>query len=158
MCLATLPEPFRESLSSLDAVGSDDSHLVCYGSRSDLMTCSLLSIQLFSGCDTLACAFESLAFGVTVACGMNTFFLWVIAAIPSYGATWEQQVVSSQSEYWCSRLSSTTWKILTIFELGSIASSVLSVVYEVVQVRKGSMLLAFAMLVALFSLSHEVRI
>ncbi|XP_023541809.1 uncharacterized protein LOC111801844 isoform X2 [Cucurbita pepo subsp. pepo] len=63
-----------------------------------------------------------------------------------YGATWEQQVVSSQSEYWCSRLSSTTWKILTIFKLGSIASSVESVVYEVVQARKGSMLLAFAML------------
>ncbi|XP_022945416.1 choline/ethanolaminephosphotransferase 1-like isoform X2 [Cucurbita moschata] len=96
--------------------------------------------------DVIHLHFESLAFGVTVACGMNTFFLWVIAAIPSYGATWEQQVVSSQSEYWCSRLSSTTWKILTIFKLGSIASSVLSVVYEVVQVRKGSMLLAFAML------------
>ncbi|KAG7013072.1 hypothetical protein SDJN02_25828 [Cucurbita argyrosperma subsp. argyrosperma] len=46
MCLATLPEPFRESLSSLDAVGSDDSHLVCYGSRSDLVSLQHIIVSL----------------------------------------------------------------------------------------------------------------
>ncbi|KAG7032129.1 Choline/ethanolaminephosphotransferase 1, partial [Cucurbita argyrosperma subsp. argyrosperma] len=47
--------------------------------------------ELFDhGCDALACAFESLAFGSTAMCGRNTFWLWVIAAVPFYGATWEQ--------------------------------------------------------------------
>ncbi|GKV39306.1 hypothetical protein SLEP1_g47101 [Rubroshorea leprosula] len=46
--------------------------------------------ELFDhGCDALACAFESLAFGSTAMCGRDTFWFWVIAAIPFYGATWE---------------------------------------------------------------------
>ncbi|KAI3861364.1 hypothetical protein MKX03_016179 [Papaver bracteatum] len=40
-------------------------------------------------CDALACAFEALAFGSTSMCGRNTFWFWVIAAVPFYGATWE---------------------------------------------------------------------
>ncbi|KAI3976819.1 hypothetical protein MKX01_008677 [Papaver californicum] len=46
--------------------------------------------ELFDhGCDALACAFEALAFGSTAMCGRNTFWFWVIAAVPFYGATWE---------------------------------------------------------------------
>lgn len=46
--------------------------------------------ELFDhGCDALACAFESLAFGSTAMCGRSTFWYWVIAAGPFYGATWE---------------------------------------------------------------------
>ncbi|XP_064951307.1 choline/ethanolaminephosphotransferase 1-like isoform X1 [Musa acuminata AAA Group] len=46
--------------------------------------------ELFDhGCDALACAFEAMAFGSTALCGRNTFWFWVIAAIPFYLATWE---------------------------------------------------------------------
>ncbi|GMH31209.1 hypothetical protein Nepgr_033052 [Nepenthes gracilis] len=46
--------------------------------------------ELFDhGCDALACAFESLAFGSTSMCGKTTFWFWVIAAVPFYCATWE---------------------------------------------------------------------
>ncbi|KAJ7943247.1 Choline/ethanolaminephosphotransferase 1 [Quillaja saponaria] len=46
--------------------------------------------ELFDhGCDALACAFESLAFGSTAMCGRSTFWFWLISAIPFYGATWE---------------------------------------------------------------------
>ncbi|KMZ59998.1 Diacylglycerol Cholinephosphotransferase [Zostera marina] len=46
--------------------------------------------ELFDhGCDALACAFESLAFGSTAMCGATTFWFWVISAIPFYLATWE---------------------------------------------------------------------
>lgn len=46
--------------------------------------------ELFDhGCDALACAFESLAFGSTAMCGVTTFWFWVISAIPFYLATWE---------------------------------------------------------------------
>lgn len=46
--------------------------------------------ELFDhGCDALACAFEALAFGSTAMCGRNTFWFWVISAVPFYGATWE---------------------------------------------------------------------
>ncbi|KAF2589154.1 hypothetical protein F2Q70_00041742 [Brassica cretica] len=44
---------------------------------------------LVSGCDALACAFEAMAFGSTAMCGRDTFWFWVISAIPFYGATWE---------------------------------------------------------------------
>ncbi|KAF8389857.1 hypothetical protein HHK36_024374 [Tetracentron sinense] len=47
--------------------------------------------ELFDhGCDALACAFETLAFGSTAMCGRSAFWFWVISAIPFYGATWEQ--------------------------------------------------------------------
>lgn len=46
--------------------------------------------ELFDhGCDALACAFESMAFGSTAMCGRGTIWFWVIAAVPFYGATWE---------------------------------------------------------------------
>ncbi|KAL8161405.1 hypothetical protein V2J09_012894 [Rumex salicifolius] len=46
--------------------------------------------ELFDhGCDALACAFEALAFGSTCMCGRNSFWFWLIAAIPFYWATWE---------------------------------------------------------------------
>ncbi|XP_043717320.1 choline/ethanolaminephosphotransferase 1-like [Telopea speciosissima] len=46
--------------------------------------------ELFDhGCDALACAFEALAFGSTAMCGRDTFWFWVISAIPFYCATWE---------------------------------------------------------------------
>uniref|UniRef100_A0A803LV61 Uncharacterized protein n=1 Tax=Chenopodium quinoa TaxID=63459 RepID=A0A803LV61_CHEQI len=38
--------------------------------------------------------FEALAFGSTAMCGRATFWFWVIAAIPFYGATWEQDYLS----------------------------------------------------------------
>ncbi|GFY94419.1 aminoalcoholphosphotransferase [Actinidia rufa] len=44
---------------------------------------------LISGCDALACAFETIAFGSTAMCGRSTIWFWVISAIPFYGATWE---------------------------------------------------------------------
>ncbi|KAF3789608.1 Choline/ethanolaminephosphotransferase 1 [Nymphaea thermarum] len=46
--------------------------------------------ELFDhGCDALTCAFEALAFGSTAMCGKDTFWFWVIAAVPFYCATWE---------------------------------------------------------------------
>ncbi|KAM7517867.1 hypothetical protein LguiB_016829 [Lonicera macranthoides] len=46
--------------------------------------------ELFDhGCDALACAFEALAFGSSAMCGVNTFWFWVISAVPFYCATWE---------------------------------------------------------------------
>ncbi|XP_021772533.1 choline/ethanolaminephosphotransferase 1-like [Chenopodium quinoa] len=46
--------------------------------------------ELFDhGCDALGCALEALAFGSTAMCGRATFLFWVIAAVPFYGATWE---------------------------------------------------------------------
>ncbi|KAL3644615.1 Cholinephosphotransferase 1 [Castilleja foliolosa] len=46
--------------------------------------------ELFDhGCDALACAFESLAFGSTAMCGRNAFWFWVISVVPFYCATWE---------------------------------------------------------------------
>ncbi|XP_042505073.1 choline/ethanolaminephosphotransferase 1-like [Macadamia integrifolia] len=46
--------------------------------------------ELFDhGCDALGCALEAVAFGSTAMCGRSTFWFWVIAAIPFYGATWE---------------------------------------------------------------------
>ncbi|GMJ04574.1 aminoalcoholphosphotransferase 1 [Hibiscus trionum] len=46
--------------------------------------------ELFDhGCDALACAFETMAFGSTAMCGGDSFWFWVISAIPFYGATWE---------------------------------------------------------------------
>ncbi|XP_028053817.1 choline/ethanolaminephosphotransferase 1-like isoform X10 [Camellia sinensis] len=46
--------------------------------------------ELFDhGCDALACAFASLAFGSTIMSGGTTFWFWVITAVPFYLATWE---------------------------------------------------------------------
>ncbi|RVX06176.1 Choline/ethanolaminephosphotransferase 1 [Vitis vinifera] len=47
--------------------------------------------ELFDhGCDALACAFETMAFGSTAMCGRTSFWFWVISAVPFYCATWEQ--------------------------------------------------------------------
>ncbi|XP_071734644.1 choline/ethanolaminephosphotransferase 1-like isoform X1 [Rutidosis leptorrhynchoides] len=52
--------------------------------------------ELFDhGCDALACALEALAFGSTAMCGRNTFWFWVISAVPFYGATWEHYFTNS---------------------------------------------------------------
>lgn len=53
--------------------------------------------ELFDhGCDALACAFETLAFGSTAMCGGKySFWFWVISATPFYGATWEYYFINS---------------------------------------------------------------
>ncbi|GBG62065.1 hypothetical protein CBR_g28542 [Chara braunii] len=46
--------------------------------------------ELFDhGCDALACSFEGLAFGAALMIGRNIIWLWAVAAIPFYFATWE---------------------------------------------------------------------
>ncbi|XWS34265.1 hypothetical protein CRYUN_Cryun21dG0025600 [Craigia yunnanensis] len=46
--------------------------------------------ELFDhGCDALACALVIMAVGSTTMCERDTFWFWVISAIPFYGATWE---------------------------------------------------------------------
>ncbi|XP_022725371.1 choline/ethanolaminephosphotransferase 1 isoform X2 [Durio zibethinus] len=52
--------------------------------------------ELFDhGCDALACAFETMAFGSTAMCGRDSFWFWVISAVPFYGATWEHYFTNS---------------------------------------------------------------
>ncbi|GAV80222.1 CDP-OH_P_transf domain-containing protein [Cephalotus follicularis] len=147
--------------------------------------------ELFDhGCDALACAFESLAFGSTAMCGRDTFWFWVISAVPFYGATWEHfftntlilPVVNGPteglmliymahfftslvgSEWWAQRFGEsfpfmgwvpwiseiTTYKVvlglMILFAVIPTVSSNVTNVYKVVRARKGSMLLALAML------------
>jgi ethanolaminephosphotransferase len=46
--------------------------------------------ELFDhGCDALTCSFENMAFASSVMAGKLSFWFWVIATIPFYGATWE---------------------------------------------------------------------
>ncbi|KAJ7514115.1 hypothetical protein O6H91_23G028500 [Diphasiastrum complanatum] len=46
--------------------------------------------ELFDhGCDALACAFETMAFGASIMSGKKTFWYYVMATIPFYMATWE---------------------------------------------------------------------
>ncbi|AEE77037.1 aminoalcoholphosphotransferase [Arabidopsis thaliana] len=46
--------------------------------------------ELFDhGCDALGCALETMAYGSTAMCGRDTFWFWVISAVPFFGATWE---------------------------------------------------------------------
>ncbi|GFP89506.1 choline/ethanolaminephosphotransferase 1 [Phtheirospermum japonicum] len=51
--------------------------------------CAWIVALLVSRCDSLACAFESLAFGSTAMCGRNAFWFWVISTVPFYCVTWE---------------------------------------------------------------------
>ncbi|XP_039054684.1 choline/ethanolaminephosphotransferase 1-like [Hibiscus syriacus] len=52
--------------------------------------------ELFDhGCDALACAFETMAFGSTAMCGAGSFWFWAISAIPFYSATWEHYFSNS---------------------------------------------------------------
>ncbi|EEF47638.1 Diacylglycerol Cholinephosphotransferase [Ricinus communis] len=147
--------------------------------------------ELFDhGCDALACAFESMAFGSTAMCGRDTFWFWVISAVPFYGATWEHFFTNTLilpavngpteglmliyvahfftalvgAEWWPQHFGKSfpflnwvpfiseiqTYKavlylMIAFAVMPTIAFNV-SNVYKVVQARKGSMLLALAML------------
>ncbi|XP_073139722.1 choline/ethanolaminephosphotransferase 1 isoform X2 [Henckelia pumila] len=147
--------------------------------------------ELFDhGCDALACAFESLAFGSTAMCGRNAFWFWVISAVPFYCATWEHfftntlilPVVNGPTEglmliymvhfftaivgaeWWAQQLGKsipflswvpfineiTMYKVVLFFMImfaviPTVAFNVYNV-HQVVQARKGNMLLALAML------------
>lgn len=147
--------------------------------------------ELFDhGCDALACAFESMAFGSTAMCGRDTFWFWVISAVPFYGATWEHYFTNTLilpvingpteglaliyvchfftgfvgAEWWAQEfgksLSFLSWVpflseipthravLYLMIALGVTPTVTFNVsnVYKVVQARKGSMLLALAML------------
>ncbi|XP_048613997.1 choline/ethanolaminephosphotransferase 1 isoform X2 [Brassica napus] len=147
--------------------------------------------ELFDhGCDALACAFEAMAFGSTAMCGRDTFWFWVISAIPFYGATWEHYFTNTLilpvingpteglalifvshfftaivgAEWWAQQLGQSiplfSWvpfvnaiktsravlyMMIAFAVIPTVAFNV-SNVYKVVQLRKGSMLLALAML------------
>lgn len=151
--------------------------------------------ELFDhGCDALACAFETLAFGSTAMSGKTTFWFWVISAIPFYCATWEHFFTNTLilpeingpteglmliylchfftffvgAEWWAqdfrksipfmsyipSRFLPATeipfygLVLFLMIVLGVIPTIKLNMenVYEIVRARKGSMLLALAML------------
>ncbi|OMO58091.1 CDP-alcohol phosphatidyltransferase [Corchorus olitorius] len=147
--------------------------------------------ELFDhGCDALACAFETMAFGSTAMCGRDSFWFWVISAVPFYGATWEHYftntlilpVINGPTEglaliYTCHFMTAIVgaqWWVQQFGKSMPFLSSVpfvdeiptyrvvlylmiafgviptvafnISNVHKVVQARKGSMLLALAML------------
>ncbi|KAJ6837097.1 choline/ethanolaminephosphotransferase 2-like [Iris pallida] len=147
--------------------------------------------ELFDhGCDALACAFESLAFGSTAMCGRATFWFWVIAAIPFYCATWEHFFTNTLilpivngpteglmliyvchfltfilgAEWWAQDFRKSipllSWVpylpevplygvvlvLMIAFAVLPTVGSNISNVHKVVQARKGSMLMALAML------------
>ncbi|XP_058081744.1 choline/ethanolaminephosphotransferase 1-like isoform X1 [Magnolia sinica] len=147
--------------------------------------------ELFDhGCDALACAFESLAFGSTAMCGRNTFWFWIISAVPFYFATWEHFFTNTLvlpeingpteglmliymchfftaivgAEWWAQdfrvSIPFLSWiplipeiplygVVLFVMVLAGVLPTVgynIYNVYQVVQARKGSMLLALAML------------
>ncbi|KAI8533071.1 hypothetical protein RHMOL_Rhmol11G0267600 [Rhododendron molle] len=147
--------------------------------------------ELFDhGCDALACAFESMAFGSTAMCGRSTFWFWVISAVPFYGATWEHYFTNTLilpavngpteglmliylchfftaivgAEWWAQHFGKSfpflSWVpffneiptygaalfiMISFAVIPTISFNVYNV-YKVVQGRKGSMLLALAML------------
>ncbi|KAJ6312451.1 hypothetical protein OIU77_014055 [Salix suchowensis] len=147
--------------------------------------------ELFDhGCDALACAFESMAFGSTAMCGRDSFWFWLISAVPFYGATWEHFFTNTLilpalngpteglmliyvahfltalvgAEWWVQRFGMSlpflswvpfvseipTYRIvlflMTAFAVIPTVAFNVTNVYKVVQARKGSMLLALAML------------
>ncbi|XP_050374012.1 choline/ethanolaminephosphotransferase 1 [Argentina anserina] len=147
--------------------------------------------ELFDhGCDALACALEALAFGSTAMSGMNTFWFWVISAVPFYFATWEHYFTNTLilpvlngpteglmliylthcftalvgSEWWAqpfgkslpllswipflSEITMSNAVLLLMIAFAVIPTVTINVmnVYKVVQAKKGSMLLALAML------------
>ncbi|CAK7326464.1 unnamed protein product [Dovyalis caffra] len=124
--------------------------------------------ELFDhGCDALACAFESLAFGSTAMCGRDSFWFWFISAVPFYGATWEHfftntlvlPAVNGPTEglmliyvahFFTALVEIPTYRVV-LFLMAAFAviptlAFNVSNVYNVVQARKGSLLLALAML------------
>ncbi|KAG4165822.1 hypothetical protein ERO13_A13G092200v2 [Gossypium hirsutum] len=147
--------------------------------------------ELFDhGCDALACAFETMAFGSTAMCGGDSFWFWVISSIPFYGATWEHYftnalilpVVNGPTEglaliyglhfmtaivgaqWWAQSFQQSipflswipyvnelpTYKaavyLLTPIAILPTVACNISNVHKIVKARKGSMLLALAML------------
>uniref|UniRef100_A0A1D1Y2B4 Putative CDP-alcohol phosphatidyltransferase class-I family protein 3 n=1 Tax=Anthurium amnicola TaxID=1678845 RepID=A0A1D1Y2B4_9ARAE len=147
--------------------------------------------ELFDhGCDALACAFESLAFGSTAMCGKATFWFWVISAVPFYCATWEHFFTNTLilpiingpteglmliyvchiltffvgAEWWAQDFRKSipflSWMpfnyeipfyglvlfVMIVFGVLPTVGFNVNNVYKVVQARKGSMLLALAML------------
>ncbi|XP_050375769.1 choline/ethanolaminephosphotransferase 1-like isoform X2 [Argentina anserina] len=147
--------------------------------------------ELFDhGCDALACALEALAFGSTAMCGTNTFWFWVISAVPFYFATWEHYFTNTLilpvfngptegllliylthcftalvgSEWWAqpfgkslpllswipflSEITMSNAVLLLMIAFAVLPTVTFNVmnVYKVVQARKGSMLVALAML------------
>ncbi|XP_057543113.1 choline/ethanolaminephosphotransferase 1 [Amaranthus tricolor] len=147
--------------------------------------------ELFDhGCDALACAFEAMAFGSTAMCGRATFWFWVIAAVPFYGATWEHYFTNTLilpvingpteglmliycchffttfvgAEWWAQQFGTSipflSWVpffngiptyeavLYLMIAVGVIPTVIFNIqnVYSVVKLRKGSMLLALAML------------
>ncbi|XAR65354.1 Ethanolaminephosphotransferase [Bertholletia excelsa] len=147
--------------------------------------------ELFDhGCDALACAFESLAFGSTAMCGRATFWFWLISAVPFLCATWEHYFTNTLilpvlngpteglmliylchfftaivgAEWWAQHFGKSlpflrwlpfineipTYRavLFLMIAFGIIPTISFNVfnVYKVVWARKGSMLLALAML------------
>ncbi|PSS29471.1 Choline/ethanolaminephosphotransferase [Actinidia chinensis var. chinensis] len=147
--------------------------------------------ELFDhGCDALACAFETIAFGSTAMCGRSTIWFWVMSAVPFYGATWEHYFTNTLilpavngpteglmliylchfftaivgAEWWAQHVGkslpflnwvpflneiptySAVLSFMIIFAVIPTVSFNVYNVYKVVQARKGSMLLALAML------------
>ncbi|OMO75502.1 CDP-alcohol phosphatidyltransferase [Corchorus capsularis] len=147
--------------------------------------------ELFDhGCDALACAFESMAFGSTAMCGRDTFWFWVISAVPFYGATWEHYFTNTLilpvvngpteglaliytvhfitgfvgAEWWAQQFGKSmplfSWLpfvneiptyravlfLMIAFAVIPTVTFNVSNVHKVVQARKGSMILALAML------------
>uniref|UniRef100_A0A5B7A7N3 Putative choline/ethanolaminephosphotransferase 1 n=1 Tax=Davidia involucrata TaxID=16924 RepID=A0A5B7A7N3_DAVIN len=159
--------------------------------------------ELFDhGCDALACALESLAFGSTAMCGRSTFWFWVISAVPFYCATWEHYFTNTLilpaingpteglmlicvshfftaivgAEWWAQhfgeRVPFLSWVpfiseiptyravlfLMIAFAVIPTVSFNVCNVYKVVQARKGSMLLALAMLYPFAVLLGEVLV
>ncbi|KAM0938226.1 hypothetical protein DsansV1_C23g0176001 [Dioscorea sansibarensis] len=159
--------------------------------------------ELFDhGCDALACAFESMAFGSTAMCGRTSFWFWVISAVPFYFATWEHfftntlilPIVNGPTEglmliyvchfltfflgahwwaqdfrksipflHWVPAIPEIPFYDVVLFLMIAFAvlptvGSNIGNVHKVVQARKGSMLLALAMLFPFCALMAGVLI
>nr|GLL43485.1 choline/ethanolaminephosphotransferase 1 isoform X1 [Ipomoea trifida] len=131
--------------------------------------------ELFDhGCDALACTFESIAFGSTSMCGADAFWFWVISAVPFYCATWEHYFTNTLilpvingpteglmliylshfftalvgAEWWAQQFGKSIPFLSWVPFLNGEITQLECVhnVYKVVQARRGSMLLALAML------------
>ncbi|KAA3453311.1 choline/ethanolaminephosphotransferase 1-like isoform X1 [Gossypium australe] len=147
--------------------------------------------ELFDhGCDALACALVVMAVGSTAICERDTFWFWVISAIPFYGATWEHYftntlilpVINGPTEgialvytchiftaivgaqWWAQKFGKSvplfswvpfineiptyraTLYLMTVFGVIPTVACNIGNVHEVIQAKKGSMLLALAML------------
>ncbi|KAK8299586.1 hypothetical protein V6Z12_D05G332800 [Gossypium hirsutum] len=124
--------------------------------------------ELFDhGCDALACALVIMAVGSTAICERDTFWFWVISAIPFYGATWEHYftntlilpVINGPTEgialintchIFTAIVEIPTYRatlyLMTVFGVIPTVACNIGNVHKVIQAKKGSMLLALAML------------